>query len=333
MALFLEESSAFSNAFSQLAGKSVVVLGHRRPDGDCIGSQVALTRVLLTRGIDARAVNADPIPRTLQKFVGDTPFFRPDEVDGHDIVAVTVDCADHKRVGDELAARFPNIFLNVDHHVSNDGYAEINLVLPEASATGEILAKFFLDNEMTIDSVTAEALYLGICTDTGQFCYSGTNASVFEVCRRLCEAGANPSSVAHELYEREKPGRIQLLQKFLASFRMEFGDRVCIGSIRESYYAETGTSSEDAENFVDYSRSLDGVDIGSLLEDRNGQIKGSLRAKDSRFRVDLLAKKFSGGGHACAAGFNLEMDLDEFYPEFVSAIGEHLKRVEAGEMN
>jgi len=333
MVLFLEESSAFSSALAQLAGKSVVVLGHRRPDGDCVGSQVALTRVLLSQGIDARAVNADPVPRTLQKFVVDTPFFRPDEVDGDDVVAITVDCADHKRVGDELAGRYPKVFLNIDHHVSNDGYAEINLVLPEASATGEILAKFFLDNEMTIDSVTAEALYLGICTDTGQFCYSGTNASVFEVCRRLCEAGANPSSVAHELYEREKPGRIQLLQKFLASFRMEFGDRVCIGSIRESYYEETGTSSEDAENFVDYSRSLDGVDIGSLLEDRNGQIKGSLRAKDSRFRVDLLAKKFSGGGHACAAGFNLEMDLDEFYPEFVSTIGEHLKRVEAGEMN
>ena len=136
-----------------------------------------------------------------------TPFFRPDEVEGDDFVTVTVDCADHKRVGDELAGRFPKVFLNVDHHVSNDGYAEINLVLPEASATGEILAKFFLDNEMTIDSITAEALYLGICTDTGQFCYSGTNASVFEVCRRLCEAGANPSSVAHELYEREKPGR------------------------------------------------------------------------------------------------------------------------------
>jgi phosphoesterase RecJ-like protein len=278
-------------------------------------------------------VNADPIPRTLQKFVGDTPFLRPDEVDVNDLVAVTVDCADQKRVGDELAARFPNIFLNIDHHVSNVGYAEINLVLPEASATGEILGKFFLDNEMTIDSVTAEALYLGICTDTGQFCYSGTNASVFEVCRRLCEAGASPSNVAHELYEREKPGKIQLLQKFLASFRMEHGNRVCIGSIRGADYAATGTSSEDAENFVDYSRSLEGVEIGSLLEDRNGQIKGSLRAKDSCFRVDLLAKEFSGGGHACAAGFNLEKDLDEFYPEFVSAIGEHLKRVEAGEIN
>ena len=330
MASFLEESSSFSSALARLAGKSVLVLGHRRPDGDCIGSQVALTRVLLSEGIDARAVNADPIPRTLQKFVGDTPFFRPEEVEGEEFTVVTVDCADHKRVGEELVGRFPSVFLNVDHHVSNIGYAEINLVLPEASATGEILGKFFLDNEMTIDSVTAEALYLGICTDTGQFCYSGTNASVFEVCRRLCEAGASPSNVAHELYEREKPGKIQLLQKFLASFRMEHGNRVCIGSIRGADYAATGTSSEDAENFVDYSRSLEGVEIGSLLEDRSGQIKGSLRAKDSRFRVDLLAKEFSGGGHACAAGFNLEKDLDDFYPEFVSAIGEHLKRVETG---
>ena len=333
MASFLEESSSFSFALTQLEGKRVLVLGHRRPDGDCIGSQVALTRVLLSEGIDARAVNQDPIPRTLQKFVGDTPFHSPDEVEGDDFVTVTVDCADHKRVGEELADRFPKVQLNVDHHVSNVGYAEVNLVLPEASATGEILGKFFLDNEMTIDSVTAEALYLGICTDTGQFCYSGTNASVFEVCRRLCEAGARPSNVAHELYEREKPGKIQLLQKFLASFRMEHDNRVCIGSIRGEDYADTGTSSEDAENFVDYSRSLEGVEIGSLLEDRNGQIKGSLRAKDSRYRVDLLAKEFSGGGHACAAGFNLEKDLDDFYPEFVRAIGEHLKLVEVGGIN
>ena len=332
MPLFLEESSLFSSALARLAGKPVLVLGHRRPDGDCIGSQVALTRVLLSEGIDARAVNQDPIPRTLQKFVGNTPFFRPEEVEREDLTVITVDCADHKRVGEELASRFSKVFLNIDHHVSNIGYAEINLVLSKASATGEILGKFFLDNEMTIDPITAEALYLGICTDTGQFCYSGTNASVFEVCRRLCEAGASPAKVAHELYEREKPGRIQLLQKFLASFRMEHDNRVCIGSIKESFYEETGTSSEDTESFVDYSRSLEGVDIGSLLEDRNGQIKGSLRAKDTRFRVDLLAKQFSGGGHACAAGFNVQKDLDEFYPQFVRAIGVHLESVKKGGM-
>ena len=225
---------------------------------------------------------------------------------------------------DELSKRFPQVFLNVDHHVSNNDYAEINLVLSNASATGEILAKFFLDCEFTIDSTTADGLYLGIATDTGQFCYGGTNASVFEVCRRLCEYGASPSSVAHELYEREKPGRIQLLQKFLASFRMEYNDRVCIGIIRDSYYEETDTQAEDTEGFVDYARSMEGVEIGVLIEERNENIKGSFRAKDSRYRVDVLAKEFSGGGHACAAGYNVVKSFDDFYPELVNAIGKHL---------
>ena len=330
MTNFLSESASFAELIRQFEGFSVLVLGHRRPDGDCIGSQVALTRILRAMGINAIAVNNDPVPRTLQKFVGDTPFTDPQGIEAGDYKIVTVDCADHARVGDELRERFPSVFLNVDHHVSNTKFAEHNFVLSDASATGEILAKFFFDSDLEVDQTTADALYLGICTDTGQFCYSGTNAAVFEVCRKLCESGCNPSMVAHELYEREKPGRIQLLQKFLASFRMEFNDSVCIGSIREDFYQETGTKPEDAENFVDYARSLEGVEIGVLVEDRNGKLKGSFRAKDKKYRVDLLAKQFSGGGHACAAGFNVDVPFDEFYPSLVNSIGEHLKIAQNG---
>ena len=330
MTNFLPESASFAELIRQLEGLSVLVLGHRRPDGDCIGSQVALTRILRAIGINAIAVNNDPVPRTLQKFVGDTPFTDPQGIEAGDYKIVTVDCADHARVGDELRERFPSVFLNVDHHVSNTKFAEHNFVLSDASATGEILAKFFFDSDLEVDQTTADALYLGICTDTGQFCYSGTNAAVFEVCRKLCESGCKPSIVAHELYEREKPGRIQLLQKFLASFRMEFNDSVCIGSIREDFYQETGTKPEDAENFVDYARSLEGVEIGVLVEDRNGKLKGSFRAKDKKYRVDLLAKQFSGGGHACAAGFNVNVPFDEFYPNLVNSIGEHLKIAQNG---
>jgi len=327
---FLEESTTFARNIELLRGHRVAVLGHRRPDGDCIGSQVALTRVLNATGIEALAVNIDPVPRTLKAFVGDTPFFLAADLPAGEFLAVSVDCADHARVGGSVRDRFPNVLLNIDHHVSNTLYAEENIILPEACATGEILAGLFFDNELAVDSVAAEALYLGIATDTGQFCYSGTTASVFDICKRLCELGASPSRTAHELYEKEKPGRIQLLQRFLASFRMEHGNRVCIGSITDDFYEETGTTPEDAENFVDYSRSLDGVEIGSLLEERNGQLKGSLRAKEHRYRVDLLAKQFSGGGHACAAGFNVERKLEDFYPEFVTAIGEHLRQVDTG---
>jgi phosphoesterase RecJ-like protein len=111
---------------------------------------------------------------------------------------------------------------------------------------------------------------------------------------------------------------------------MEFNDSVCIGSIREDFYQETGTKPEDAENFVDYARSLEGVEIGVLVEDRNGKLKGSFRAKDKKYRVDLLAKQFSGGGHACAAGFNVDIPFDEFYPNLVNSIGEHLKIAQNG---
>ncbi len=330
---FAEESNIFSQVLEGLRGNRVAVLGHRRPDGDCIGSQVALVRVLNALGIEAVAVNIDPAPRTLKHFIGDTPFCFGDELPKGEFLAVTVDCADHARVGEIVQRRFDSVRLNVDHHVSNDHFAETNLVLHEASATGEILAGLFFDNDLPVDQVTAQALYVGICTDTGQFCYSGTTSKVFDICRRLCDCGANPSDVARELYEREKPGRIHLLQRFLSSFRMEHEDRVCIGSLTEEFYAETFTDPEDSENFVDYARSIEGVDLGCLLEERNGHLKGSFRAKESRYRVDRLAKQYSGGGHACAAGFNQQRKLEDFYPELVNAIGEHLRKVDADKLD
>jgi len=217
MTNFLSESASFAELIRQFEGFSVLVLGHRRPDGDCIGSQVALTRILRAMGTNAIAVNNDPVPRTLQKFVGDTPFTDPQGIEAGDYKIVTVDCADHARVGDELRERFPSVFLNVDHHVSNTKFAEHNFVLSDASATGEILAKFFFDSDLEVDQTTADALYLGICTDTGQFCYSGTNAAVFEVCRKLCESGCNPSMVAHEL----KKIQLEDPSSTLNAFRLE----------------------------------------------------------------------------------------------------------------
>jgi phosphoesterase RecJ-like protein len=330
---FPEPSARFAQAVESLFEQRVVVLGHRRPDGDCIGSQVALVRCLRALGVDAIAVNPDPIPRTLQNFVGDTPFQNSESLPEGEVAAIYVDCSDRERSGLELAERFPNPVLNVDHHVSNEGFAATDLVISDASATGEILAGFFFDNEYPVDAVTAQALYLGIATDTGQFRYRGANQRVFRICERLCGLGASPADAANELYEREKPGRIQLLQRFLASFRYECEGRVCIGMLDPSVYEETDTLPEDSENLVDYARSLEGVDVGALIEERDGMIKGSLRAKENRFRVDLLAKKFNGGGHACAAGFNLDGTLSEFYPTFTREVEAHLAQVDEGSLD
>jgi len=319
------DSARFGRAVESLKGNKVAVLGHQRPDGDCIGSTVAVVRVLRSLGIDAIGLNRDATPATLGAFVGDTPMalaadFTPD---GH--IAVSVDCADFKRVGERLNELFPAVALNVDHHISNKLYGEENIVIATACATAEILAGFYLDNGYEIDATTAQALYVGIATDTGQFRFPSTTPETFEIARRLCECGANPSAAAHELYERESFAKIKLLQNFLDSLTMEFDDRVCVGLIEDGVYAATGATIDDSEGLVDYARAIDGVEIGVLIENCGGALKGSLRAKDPKYRVDQIAKQFGGGGHACAAGLNVEnSSIKEFYPQLMAAIGEQL---------
>ena len=160
---------------------------------------------------------------------------------------------------------------------------------------------------------TAQALYAGILTDTGQFRFNSTSRRCFLLAGELVARGAAPAEAGYELYERESVGKLQLLQRFLSSLRIECGGRVCIGRLPEALFAATGTGGEDTEGLVDYARSIEGVEIGVLIEERpGGALKASLRAKDPACRVDLIAAQFHGGGHACAAGLNLNAGAGRF---------------------
>lgn len=324
MALYFpKHSAAFMKAIEAIKGRPVAVLGHVRPDGDCIGSQVGVARVLRELGFDAVCYNHHKVPANCASFVGDTPFFVDEEGVESSRVAISVDCADHKRLGPVLQEAFPKVYLNIDHHISNSLYAENNIIEGSASATGEILGGILLDNELPIDAVTAQALYVGIATDTGQFRFASTTRDTFEICCHLMERGADPAAAAMDLYERESPAKLALLQRFLASFRYICDGRVCIGIIDKEAWAATGATKEDTEGLVDYARSIEGVEIGVLLEETDGMMKGSFRAKNPVHRVDQLAIQFNGGGHACAAGFNPDSTLDEFYPRLVAALEKH----------
>tara|TARA_B100001248_G_scaffold262737_1_gene262026 strand:+ start:28434 stop:29438 length:1005 start_codon:yes stop_codon:yes gene_type:complete len=323
-----EHSSKFLELLKSLKGKKVAVLGHIRPDGDCIGSQVALCRVLRSLGADATAFNADAVPRVLKSFVGDTPLRQPeDDFDPAGWVAVSVDCADAKRVGDKVHKLFPKPFLNVDHHISNQGYAEHDFVVDSSAATAEILAGFFLDTGCELDATTAQALYLGIVTDTGQFMFPSTTAQTFAIASALVNKGAQPGKAGEELYQRENFPRLHLLKYFLESLKLELKGKVCIGCLALKDYRETGASREESEGFVDFTRSIEGVQIGIFLEEREGAIKASLRAKDPLMRVDQFAQTFGGGGHACAAGFNVESTLESFYPQLLKTLENHLDSI------
>lgn len=326
-------SAEFAKLLAAIAGHKIAIIGHARPDGDCIGSQVALARVLRARGFDVVCVNPDPVPRRLQFVAEGMTFLRTDDVlqANEARTAIFVDCADHARAGERLKAKYPAPVGVIDHHLSNVGYGAFNLVDNAAAATCEILAGVFFDNGLAVDAQAAQALFTGIMTDTGQFRFNSTTRRCFVLAGELVGRGAHPASAGEELYERETEGKLRLLQHFLSSLRIECNGRLCIGNLPVGIFEMTGSTAEDTEGLVDYARSIDGVDIGALIEHRaDGSVKASLRAKDPAFRVDLVAAQFNGGGHACAAGLNLKTGAENFYARLVAACAERIAAVEAG---
>jgi phosphoesterase RecJ-like protein len=329
-------STEFATLLASLSGRKIAVVGHARPDGDCIGAQVALARVLTVRGFDAICVNADPVPRRLQFLVSGMKFFRTDEIvnSTEDRAAIFVDCADHARPGERLKLRYPTPAAVIDHHISNVGFASVNMVDSASAATCEILAGVFFDNNLPVDAQSAQALFTGILTDTGQFRFNSTSRRCFMLAGELVARGATPADAGYELYERETAGKLKLLQHFLASLKIECGGRVCIGVLPPGIFESTGSNNEDTEGLVDYARSIEGVDIGALVEQRaDGSVKASLRSKDPAYRVDLVAGQFNGGGHACAAGLNLKTGAKDFYARLVAALAQRIAVVDAAKKN
>lgn len=302
---FPEYSVRFGDWLKTLRNQKVVVLSHARPDGDSIGSTVALVRILRSLGVDVQGVNPDRIPRVLTFLLGDTDIQENGEFGVDRNATILVDCADPYRVGRELSDRLPAFIGNVDHHVSNEGFADHDFILADAAATSEILAGFAFDLGLEVDAITAQALYAGIVTDTGQFSYSNTSPRAFRLAEALCEKGANPSLIAAQLYENSTFGRMRLLACFLSRLELHMEGRICIGYVTEDDYQETGTASEDAEGFSSYTRAIQGVELGVFLEKKSTGIKGSFRTSSMDVRADILAASFNGGGHASAAGFHV----------------------------
>ncbi|MDI1336103.1 MAG: DHH family phosphoesterase [Lacunisphaera sp.] len=328
MSYFTKFAGRFAVLLQELEDQKVVVIGHQRPDGDCIGSQVALCRVLISLGIDAVCMNPDPVPRRIKFLIGDTPFFSRDELPPGRL-AIFTDCADHGRAGEKVKLLYPAPLACFDHHVSNGGFAKRNFVDTGSAATAEILAGMFFDADIEVDPTTAQALYTGIMTDTGQFRFPSTTHRVFKICGDLVAKGANPAQAGMELFERESSGKLKLLQHYISSLKLEGGGRFCIGVLPQGIFEEVDATVEDTEGLVDYARSIEGVEIGVLIEERPGTIKASLRAKNATYRVDTIAAQFGGGGHASAAGLNCPDTLAGFYPKLVAAIIRRLAEVDA----
>ena len=303
------------------------VLGHVRPDGDALGSQLALALSLQQLGKEVRVWNEDGM---LEKYsflpraeLLTKPPSSPENVD----VAIALDTAIQNRLGTALAAvRSAKIWINIDHHLSNPGYGNIAYVDPSAPATAEIVFRLIKSQGLPFNRDIAENLYAAISTDTGSFQYPKTSAHTLEIAAELIRAGLDVGRLNQQLYENYPRRRLELLRELLRTMRFEQGDSVASFSLSLKTAAELGVLPEDNEGLIDHLRAIRGVIVAVFFEElTDGKVRVSMRSKSNAVDVCAICQKFGGGGHTLAAGARVRGTLAEVEEKVLEEIGEVLE--------
>ncbi len=305
----------------QLTNSSRILLAsHANPDGDAIGSLLAMGMALKRLGRAVTLYNESAIPavyRFLPSVDGIQKILRdPERFD----TAVILDCGGLDRVGSavDAIAAIPAI-VNIDHHTTNSRFGQYHLVDVQACATSEIVYRLIQSMDLEIDLAMATAIYTGILTDTGSFRFSNTNRAAFSICEAMVAMGVNPSAVARHVYGTYSLGRIKLLNLALDSIEISNNGHLSIMTVTREMLSDTGTQAEDADGLINYARRIQDVKVAALiheLENGNGasgsrkRFHVSLRS-DGSVDVSRIASGFGGGGHAGAAGFSMETSLAE----------------------
>lgn len=301
--------------------QSFLIAAHERPDGDAIGSTLAFYHLLRGLGKDAVVYNQDNTPDNFLFLPGSAVIVQElPPVESFD-VAVILDCGDLDRVGRE-ADRIGRIqsFINIDHHVANSGFSDVRLIDSGASSTGELLFRLMRHMDIPLSQETAACLYAAILTDTGGFHYGNTRGATLRAAAELVEAGAEPQWISENIYESDHPGRMRLLGAVLPTLSLEENGRIGSLVVTQKALAEAGARPEHSEGFVDFPRSIRGVEISVLYAELpDGRFKISLRSK-GKINVERVARVFGGGGHVNAAGCKIVGALAEVRSRVLEAI-------------
>jgi phosphoesterase RecJ-like protein len=294
---------------------------HENPDGDALGSILAAKLAFDELGKDSVMVLHTDAP--LPGEYGFMPLAElrrrwPEDVSER--VLVALDCANESRIGDQdVLGRVP-LTINIDHHHDNTRFGDVNLIVPDASSTGEVLRDLLreLDIELTPD--IAEALYIALVTDTGRFQYTNTTPKALRLAAELVEAGANVHRVFQGVYESVQFAKLKLLARALDRAQVYEGGRIVISYLLRTDFAEVGAAEPYSEGIIDYLRAVEGADMAVLIREpprQDGPTRRvSLRASVDELDVSAIARKSGGGGHRQAAGFSSEASIEEI-TEFV----------------
>lgn len=283
--------------------KTFCVVGHVRPDGDCIGSQLGLALALQNQDKKATVWNHDAIPQKYRFLNPDGLFQKPRTGEKFDCVIAT-DCASFERLGKAgkcIADR--KVFINIDHHESNTRYADVNWVSPREPSTGELIFRLLKAARWPITPPIADQLFTAVSTDTGSFQYPTTRPGTFHVGAELVTCGANLAKICDEVYQSYPLSRARLLKHVYSKFRLTADDRIAWFWLRKKDFARTGAESDDTEGLIDHIRAIEPVVVACVFEELEPELtRLSLRSKNDCINVSDIAKQFGGGGHPAAAG-------------------------------
>jgi phosphoesterase RecJ-like protein len=301
---------------------------HENPDGDALGSLLATHRILQQLGKNSlmyMSPDEFPLPWEYRGFSFDGLVGAP-PADVAERTIVFLDCGNIDRMPVDFLQEDGLHILNIDHHHDNTRFGTVNLVQPEASCTAEIVWRLSKELDVVITPGIADALYVGLVTDTGRFMYENTSAEAHRMAAELIEAGVQPHQVYRRLWEDLPFRRLQLLQRALASVERHDNGAMTVAHLTKQDYEATGALETDSEGVVDHMRAVEGTRVAVLVrellsEDREGMRKVSLRATDGSIDVSRLARAFGGGGHPQAAGFSTSVP----YPELIDRLREQVR--------
>jgi|TARA_B110000914_G_scaffold90147_1_gene79205 phosphoesterase RecJ-like protein len=296
------------------AHQSFAVVSHVRPDGDAIGSILALGHALEQMGKSVRYLNNDGCPESLAFLPGSEKVEVSSEAKNVDIeVAITLDTAAHARLGESSleAIKDAKMTINIDHHISNPGYGDLNYIDSESPATGQIIYDLLTTLDMPISEITRDSIYVAVSTDTGSFQYPGTTQRTYEMAADLVARGLNVGEVNQLTYANQPYRRVELMRALLNTLDRSEDGCLVWWDLRMATKEELGLIDDDTEGMIDFIRAVQGVVVAVFFEDLDGgKIRVSMRSKDRRINASEICGIFGGGGHALAAGIRMAGPLE-----------------------
>jgi phosphoesterase RecJ-like protein len=279
------------------------IVGHVRPDGDCIGSQLGLGMALQNEGKQVVCWNEDVAPVKL-KFLDPTGMFQRPKKGEHFDCVIATDCASFERlgkVGECIGDR--KLFINIDHHESNPRYADINWVSAREPSTGELIYRLLKVARWPITKPIADNLFTAVSTDTGSFQYATTRPGTFHTGAELVTRGANLAKICDEVYQSYPLSRARLLKHVYTKFKLTQNDQIAWFWLKKVDFSRTGAVSNDSEGLIDHIRAIEPVVVACVFEELEPELtRISLRSKSPKINVNTIAAQFGGGGHPAAAG-------------------------------